>query len=70
MQKIKISFDIETELTVDELKAKFSYTDKVHRMIKGKVKEINNPVSFVEYLTGEAKGHLENKINRVKGFCC
>lgn len=69
--KAKISFEIDTELSEEEVKAKFCYTDRVHRKINDEIVEIDNPVSFIEYLTGEAKGHIENKINRVnKGFCC
>lgn len=64
-----ISFELETDKTENELKERFGYTDKVHRLIDGDVKEIDNPVSFVEYLTDQAKGHLINKINKT-GSCC
>lgn len=46
----------------EEVKKAFGYTNKVHRMIEGEIKEIDNPQTIEQYLSEWAKGAIENKI--------
>lgn len=60
-------FDIES--TDEEIKKAFGYTDMVHRMIDGQVKEVPNPQTIEEYIRDWAKGHVTNKLEEKPCSC-
>lgn len=57
------------DYTGEEIKKAIGYTDKVHRLIGGKIVEIDNPETLEEVLSHESSERVLHKLEH-KGCRC